>query len=81
MQIVLMLCPYAANHNDVMCGVYHTCMQVSWASLCNIDVPHYTYWPGIDAYQPLTTKINCFTSLGNNYPKCNENMPMMVLTA
>ena len=34
-----------ANPNDVMCGVCNMPMQASQVSLCNIDAPHYTYWP------------------------------------
>ena len=40
---------HAANPNDVMCSVHDMHAQVSQASLCNIDAPHYTYWPDMHA--------------------------------
>ena len=38
---------YAVNPSEIMHSVHGMCMQVSWVSLYNIDVPHYTYWPGM----------------------------------
>ena len=34
---------HAANPNEIMHGVCNMCAQVSWVSLHNIDMPHYTY--------------------------------------
>ena len=61
---------HPVNLDDIMPGVCDTHVQTSQASLCNIDAPQSTYWPGIHACQPLTTKNNCFTIMGTNYPKC-----------
>ena len=58
------------NSNDIMCGSCNMHVPVSWASLHNIDMPHSTYWPGMYMCWLLTTKINCLTFSGNNYPKC-----------
>ena len=44
----------AANPNDIMGSVHNMHAEVSWASLCTIDVTHYTYWPGMHACQLLT---------------------------
>ena len=51
----------AVNPNDVMCGSHGMHMLASWVYLCNYFIPTITYWTGVQACQPTTTRINCLT--------------------
>ena len=59
---------HAMNPNNVMGSLHDMCMLVS----CNYYMPTITYWTGMQACQPTTTKINCLTFLGTNYQKCKQ---------
>ena len=61
---------HAANPNDLMSGVHNMHSQASQPSILNLDAPQSTYWSSMHTCQLSTTKINCITFSGTNYPKC-----------
>ena len=71
----------AVNPNDVMCGSHDMHMLASWVYLCNYFIPTITYWTGVQACQPTTTRINCLTFWVLINENANKNMPKRVLVA